>query len=97
MERIRQVRDVIWTRQKEERKADLVVKEIMVRYLAGTTQSAAGNTRGAKAAQKFRLVPREKVEAKAEAIARRFPVDENAGGLIPIETLLARRAELAAR
>jgi hypothetical protein len=83
MERIRQVREVIWNRQSVERKQRLRVEEMKVQAITAAVHAAAGNGRGAKAAMKFRLTPPEKGEVSAEYLERRFPVDDDAGLITP--------------
>lgn len=63
--------------------------------IVGAVHAAAGNKKGAKAAQKFRLLPKEKVVASAGFIQQRFPVDEALGGLITPEMIAAEQARLA--
>lgn len=57
MARMRQVREVIWERQAEDRRNDLTVREIELRTLAGYIAGAAGDKQGVKNAAKIRLVP----------------------------------------
>lgn len=94
MSRIRQVRDVIWERQKDERRQRLRVEEMKVQAIIGAVHAAAGNKRGVAGARRFRLLPRESVTPTPEYIAQRFPVDEGAGGLITPEQILAEQKRL---
>ena len=94
MARIRQIRDVIFVRQKENQTTRLRVEEIKMRNLLGAIHGAAGNRRGANQARRFALLPREKRTPTAAEIQRRFPVDEAVGGLITPEQVRARQIEL---
>lgn len=59
MARMRQVRDVILTRQDEEYVRALRVEEAKVRATTTAVYAAAGNEPGVKAAAKFRLLKRD--------------------------------------
>lgn len=60
--------------------------------LLGAIHAAAGNRRGARAARRFRLVPREKVTPRLSAALSRFPISNE--GLITPEMIAARQREL---
>lgn len=97
MARMRQIRDVIAVRRREEWRAATHEKEIIVRYLASAVFGAAGHARAAKQANRFRMTPKEKAEAvSTEAALRRFPVDNALGGLITQEEIDARVAQMKA-
>lgn len=92
MTRIRQIRDVVATRQQEDRERSLTYKEIEVRAITGAIHSAQGNKRGAKAAQSFRFHKAKAQEVSTVQATKMFPV--GAEGLISQEEIDARIAEL---
>ena len=95
MERIRQIRDVIWERGKEDRRQRLRVEEIKVQAITSAIYGAAGNASGARAALGFRLTGHEPVVAPTAQVKRLFPVDP-AFGLITPEMIAAEQARQAA-
>lgn len=91
MARIRQIRDVILVRQKEELDRSLSYKEIEVQSLMGAIHSAAGNRAGAAQAQKFRFHKEPPAVVSTAKAARLFPGDQ----LFSEDQIRARAAELA--
>ena len=57
MSRMRQIREVIWERQAEDRRRDLSVREVELRTLASFIAGSAGNKKGVNEAAKIRLLP----------------------------------------
>lgn len=94
MTRIRQIRDVVATRQQEDRERSLTYKEIEVRTITGAIHSAAGNKRGAKAASQFRFHKAKAQEITTAQASRMFPITEE--GLISQEEIDAAIAKLLA-
>lgn len=60
MQRMAQIRSVIWERQDEEHRKMLSVKEVELRTLASYIAASAGNEKGVKSAAQITLVPPEK-------------------------------------
>lgn len=96
MDRVRQIREVILVRKREERRSRLRTEETIVRYLAGSIHAAAGNARGVKGVQKFTLLLRETVAANPSTVASRFPADPAVGGMFTNEDVAARVAAIQA-
>jgi hypothetical protein len=92
MTRIRQITEVISTRQQEDRKARLQYKEIEVQAVVSAIHAAAGNRKGAAAAQKFRFHKPAPAVISTGTAARLFPGE----ALYSQEDILARAAELEA-
>lgn len=59
MPRLRQVQDMILARRDDERQFVLRLEEVKLQAIVGAVHAAAGNKRGAAAAQKIRLARRE--------------------------------------
>jgi hypothetical protein len=74
----------------------LRLEQTKLRVLAGAIHAAAGNKKGAKSAQRIRLVPREKPNVQQLSRAQRtFKPDENPEyGLLDPEQVARRAAEL---
>jgi hypothetical protein len=73
MTRIRQITEVISTRQQEDRERSLRYKEIEVQAVVSAIHSAAGNRRGAAQAQKFRFHKPKPATISTATAARMFP------------------------
>ncbi|AMM44295.1 tail assembly chaperone [Arthrobacter phage Kitkat] len=67
--RVRQIRDVIHVRRQEILERDLMYKEIEVRAITGAIHSAAGNKRGAAAAQKFSFHKKKAVATEDKLVS----------------------------
>lgn len=63
MQRMSQIRSVIWERQKEDRNKELSVREYELQTLAAYVAASAGNKKGLDNVSKISLVPSE-VEKK---------------------------------
>jgi hypothetical protein len=92
MTRIRQITEVISTREQEARKDRLRYKEIEVQAVVSAIHAAAGNRRGAAQAQKFRFHKAQPAAISTATAARMFPGE----ALYTQEDILARAAELKA-
>lgn len=59
MQRMAQIRQVIWERQAEDRRKELSVREVELRTLASYIAASAGNKAGMEAAKRITLQPPE--------------------------------------
>lgn len=59
MQRMNQIREVIWERQGEDRRRDLSVREVELKTLASYIAGSAGHKQGVKSAERIRLLPDE--------------------------------------
>lgn len=55
--RMRQIREVIWERQEQDRRRELRVREIELQTLASYIAASGGSKEGVRSASKIRLVP----------------------------------------
>jgi hypothetical protein len=100
--RIRQVREVILTRQGETREQDLTVEERKLQALVGAIHAAAGNKKGAAAAQEIRLFERsdgqkpQREVPRTEAVLAQFGGVDRLYGLFTQEQIDAEAARLKA-
>ena len=72
MPRMRQVQEMILARQDDERQFLLTVEEVKLQAIVGAVHAAAGNRKGASAAQKIRLARRDQEIADYDTVMRMF-------------------------